>query len=400
MKSIREHLALEGNIRVLAVQTIVSQLGFGMLYVVWQPYILSAGISVVQLGVIQSVISLSTAAGLVTWGALSDRVGRKPVVLASNASRLVAMMALLVSGHHLFLLIFAFFVGFSSLFMQGNPARSALISESVDAGSRATAYSVLMAISQITNMVAASAGGYLAMVIGYYPIFYVCIAGDVIGLILLSLYVRETHRPQRVAGEKLSFGTLLRRYLVPERKMLPFYFITMAMGFGYGTGYSLFNGALVTFFGFGTLQIGVMSTAFSLSWGVSSIPLGKLADRVGRKPMLLASCAFSMATNLGFILFHSFWAFVLFNVISALDPSFWVPSWVSLVSEKVSPSERSTALGKLDAYSRFAGIPAPYIAGVLYTAYGFEAPLLVLVGFSLVWCLMVIRLDTAPVQST
>jgi len=194
MKSIRGHLALGGNIRVLAVQTLISQLGFGMLYVVWQPYILSAGISVVRLGVIQSVISLSTAAGLVTWGALSDRVGRKP--------------------------------------------------------------------------------------------------------------------------------------------------------------------------------------------------------------MLLASCAFSMATNLGFVLFHSFWAFVLFNVISALDPSFWVPSWVSLVSEKVSPSERSTALGKLDAYSRFAGMPAPYLAGVLYTAYGFEAPLLVLVGLSIVWCLMVIRLDTAPVQST
>ncbi len=28
-------LALEGNIRVLAVQTLISQLGFGMFYVIW-----------------------------------------------------------------------------------------------------------------------------------------------------------------------------------------------------------------------------------------------------------------------------------------------------------------------------------------------------------------------------
>jgi MFS family permease len=141
-----------------------------------------------------------------------------------------------------------------------------------------------------------------------------------------------------------------------------------------------------------------MSTAFSLVWGVSSIPLGKLADRVGRKPMLLTSCFFAFATNLGFIIFRSFEAFVLFNALSAFDPACWTPSWVSLVSEKVPPSERSTALGKLDAYGRFAGIPAPYLAGVLYTRYGFAAPLLVLVGFALFWSLIVLRLDTTPEQ--
>ncbi len=43
MPSLSKYLALEGNIRVLALQTLISQLGFGMLVVVWQPYMLSVG---------------------------------------------------------------------------------------------------------------------------------------------------------------------------------------------------------------------------------------------------------------------------------------------------------------------------------------------------------------------
>jgi MFS family permease len=390
-------LALEGNIRVMAVQLLVSQLGFGMMYVVFQPYILALGLSITELGVIQSVISLSTAAGLVFWGAVSDRIGRKPALLLSNTSRLVSMVTLIASGNTVLLFVFAFFLGFSALWMQANPARSTLISESVGAGNRATAYSTLMAITQIVNMVAASAGGYIAIVSGYYPIFYVCIVGDVAGLILLFLFAKETHHPKAPEGG-LSLRMILRRYIIPERKILPLYVIMLAMGFGYNTGYGLFNGVLVDTYGFNTLQLGIMSTAFSLVWGVSSIPLGKLADRVGRKPMLLTSCFFAFATNLGFIIFRSFEAFVLFNALSAFDPACWTPSWVSLVSEKVPPSERSTALGKLDAYGRFAGIPAPYLAGVLYTRYGFAAPLLVLVGFALFWSLIVLRLDTTPEQ--
>ena len=46
MKSISKYLALEGNIRVLAAQTFVSQIGLGMFYVIWQPFLLSTGITV------------------------------------------------------------------------------------------------------------------------------------------------------------------------------------------------------------------------------------------------------------------------------------------------------------------------------------------------------------------
>ena len=381
LRNFSAQLALEGNIRVLAVQTLMSQLGFGMFYVIWQPYILSTGVRIVDLGVVQTVINLSTTAGLIVWGVMSDRLGRKPIILAAQACRSIAIVALLISGDFLFLLVFAFFMGFSSLFMQGNPAKSALITESVGDERRATAYSVLMSISMIVNTATASAGGWLAMTSGYTPIFYICLVGDVLGLILMFAYLKETHEPVEFDGKK-SGGIWegVKGLLMPEAGIWKLYAILLVMGFGYSTGFSLFYGTLVDNYGFTEFQLGLLSTAFNLTWGLSSIPIGRTSDRFGRKPMLMASWAMAVISIVGFIFSRRFEMFLLFEVVSGLDPSFWVPAWMSLISEKVPSERRSTVMGKIDAAARLAGIPAPWLGGLLYSAYGFGAPLSVHLG--------------------
>jgi len=321
MSSISRYLALEGNIRVLAVQTLLSQLGFGMLYVVWQPYILSTGISVAELGTIQSLINLSSASGLLAWGVLSDKFGRKPVILLSNASRVAALLALIVSCNILFLLAFALLVGFSALFMMGNPARNALISESVDSGRRATAFGTLMSVSQITNTIAASAGGYLAVRAGYHPIFYICVVGDVIGLVLMVLFIEETYQRRRNEVKMESTATRLVGFLKPEKGIEALYLIMVVMGIGFTTGYSLLYGFLTDSYGFTPFQLGLLSTAFNLIWGIFSIPLGRLADRFGRSLMIRASWVMAMITVMGLLTFRRFEIILLFQVTSALDPA-------------------------------------------------------------------------------
>jgi MFS family permease len=380
MRSVAKYLALEGNIRVMAVQALVSSLGFGMFFVVWQPYILSTGVSVVDLGVVQSVLNLSTAAGLIAWGVLSDRFGRKPVILVSQACRLLSMVALIVSGEFAFLILFAFLMGFSAMFMIGNPARSALITESVDSQSRATAFSTLMSIGQITNTVMASAGGYIAMTSGYTPILYACVAVDLLGLLLLAAFLRETREKPAEARPAGGLVAGLRDLFMPEPGIGRLYLMLIVAGFGYGTGYSLLYGILVDSYGFTELQLGLLSTAFNLTWGLSSIPVGKISDRFSRKTMLTASWAAGVMTVTGFLVFRSFEAFLLLQVVNALDPVLWIPAWMALLSERI-PSERlSTVMGKIDAYSKLAGIPTPWLGGLLYSAYGFTAPLTVHLG--------------------
>jgi MFS family permease len=394
LNSFLEVIALEGNIRILALQTLVSQVGFGMFYVVWQPFILSTGASVADLGVIQSVINLVTAGGLILWGVLSDKLGRKPVILASNACRVLAMVALIASGSYAFLLVFAFFVGLSCIFMQGNPARNALTSESVGAEKRATAFSVVMSVSQITSTAVASAGGYIAVTAGYYPILYLALAGDLIGMVLMAAFLRETLSGDRTKAP--SSGGLLakvRGHLLPERGSLVLYLIMVVIGFGYGTGFSVFYGMLVDSFGYTELQLGVMSTIFNLIAGLTGIPLGKLSDRWGRRPMLMVGWLMGMASVGGFIISRRFELFLLFYAISALDMNFYLSAWMPLVSEKAPPESLSTMIGTLDSYGRIARIPAPWLGAQLYTLHGFRAPLVVHLACIVVYGILIYSIN-------
>ena len=394
MQRLGKYLALEGNIRVLAIQTLVSQLGFGMLVVVWQPYILSLGLTVVDLGIVQSLINLSTATGLFVWGPLSDMFGRKKVMLLGHASRVVAVIALALSGNVAFLYVFAFFIGFSTLWMQMNPARTALIAESVSDGKRATAYSTLMAISQGASMIMASVGGYLAIVTGYWPIFAVTVAGEAIGIVLMALFVKETHVV--TDANRRDVGSRIIANLKPERELMPLYVMMVVMGVGYGVGYSLFYGALTDTYGYTTLELGLMSTVSSLAWAVGSIPGGKLSERFGSRVGILLSSASALIAVVGFILFRSLPALLLFSVFNGLDPCLWIPNWTSLIAKRVPVRVRSSIFGKMDAYNRVAGILAPYIGGLIYAGYGFTAPLLVHLACTLVWIYLVVGITKPP----
>ena len=164
MEKLTQFLALEGNIRVLATQTFLSQIGLGMFFVIWQPYILSTGVSLSQLGLVQTIINITTGLGLFFWGYISDRYGRKPVIIATLVCRIIAIGFLIVSDSFWAFIGFGAFMGLTAMFYIGNPARNALITESVEDSQRGTALSTLITISQGMSTLVATLGGYIALI--------------------------------------------------------------------------------------------------------------------------------------------------------------------------------------------------------------------------------------------
>jgi len=397
LEKISRFLALEGNIRVLAVQTLLGQIGLGMFYVIWQPYMLSTGITLGQLGLVQSMISVSTGLGLFVWGYISDNYGRKPVIIACLISRVIAIGFLLVSDSFWAFIGFALFMGFTAMFNMGNPARNAIITESVDSTQRATALSTIIMIGQAISTVVATLGGWIALRMGYTPIFYLLVIGDTLGVLVCIRYLKETLELNENKEKKNLLDTL-RHSLAPESELIRLYIALIAMGFSYGVAYSLLYGALTETFGFTTVQLGLMSTSFNLVWAVDSVPLGKLVDRIGRKKGLIMSMAMAMVTPIGFLFSTRVEHFIFFYGFSALDIGFWMPSYTSYITETVDSSKRSTVFGKMDAYGKLASLPAPWIAGMLYENVGFYAPMYVQIVVCLGITLLVMGLkETEPV---
>jgi len=391
LQKVNKFLGLEGNIRVLAVQTLLSQIGFGMFYVIWQPYLLSVGISLAQLGLVQTVINVSTGIGLILWGYLSDRYGRKPVIIVSILCRIISILFLVASDAFWAFIGFGAFMGLTAMFNIGNPARNALITESVDSTKRATALSTLITISQGISTVVATLGGYIALKMGYAPIFYLMIVGDTIGTVICHLYLKETFNKEN-KYQKKTFIENLKISLAPERHLLRLYIALFLMGFSYTVAYSLLFGALTETFGFSTVQLGFLSTAFNLTWAIDSIPLGKIVDKIGRRKGLILSMVMALVTPIGFMFSTKIETFVFFYAFSALDVGFWLPSYTSYVTEAVKQENRSTVFGKLDAFGKISSIPAAWIAGLLYENYGFYFPMYIQIVSVLMVILMVLGL--------
>ena len=67
-KRLGRALALKGNIRVLTVEATVTAMFYGMLFVIWQPYVLSLGASMTVLGGLSAVLGLLGSLSSPIWG--------------------------------------------------------------------------------------------------------------------------------------------------------------------------------------------------------------------------------------------------------------------------------------------------------------------------------------------
>jgi DHA1 family multidrug resistance protein-like MFS transporter len=371
-------LALKGNIRVLTVEAMVTAMFYGMLFVIWQPFVLGLGASMTVLGGLSAALGLLGSFSSPIWGRLSDRVGRKPLLILSNILKAGALVFCIIANTWFLLIPYVVLMGLSASYQQYNPAGASVVAESVRREERGVAYSVLMFSSQATTAVVAPLGGFLAMVYGFVPIFYACIVADIICALLTIVFVQETleERPRVGARSgKRSWWKVLREMFWPESHLRGFYVAMVADAFAWGLGYSILYGMLVRSFQFSTYELGLLSAIVSVAWGVSQIPFGKLMDRYGRKLFLLVSEAFGIASVFGWLLSSNFVHFVVLQVPFGVSVASWVPTVTAFLADNVSKERRAEAMGKLQAFRGVLTFPAPYIGGLLYDKWGFRAPL-------------------------
>jgi MFS family permease len=390
LQELRRTLALGVNIRIMALRALITEACFGMFYVVWQPYVIELGATLPQLGLVQGVMMLFAAVGSLAWGRLSDAWGRKPAAVGSIVCRAVALVFCFVARDWVSFVGFGVFMGLSASWQQNNPAISALMAESVDEERVGTAISVIMSLGMMASISTASLGGYLALKDGYRIIFLSCIAGEMFNTVLYSTRLRETlDRDALTAKPAEDWLRGLAEFLRPEASLLPFYVAAVIGSVSNGMSNSILYGLLVDSFGFNTVQLGLMSTLFGLSWGLSQMPVGWLMDRFGKKPFLLLSQIASMAVMAGYFLSRDFAVFLLLQAVSGLGHAMWIPAQIAIVTERIPAERRSSAMGKLSTFPMLFSIPAPYLGGLIYEAFGFGAPMLIRL-FSLVVSFVII----------
>ena len=375
------------NLRVIAITSFLTGLFSTMTRAVWQPFVLSLGAPMSTLGFLES---LGGRRGLVTalvqpiGGWVSDRLGRKPLVALGSILGLLVMVFYVVAaivGDWRWLLPGVILLGVT---LASSPAEISLVAESARASKRGMAYSLQMASWIVPGAFAPALGGFIADRWGFAPVFLTRFGLEALRLLLILWLLQETL--SRVNGRisLVELKGVLARIVVPPRELRGFYWAMALDIFVWGLGGALLFGMLSETYGFTPFQLGIMSGLLSLVWALSQLPIGRLIDRYGSKPFLALSEAIGILVVGGWLFSTRFVAFAALHGLFGLVAATWAPALRALLANSVPAKQLGEEMGRLSAFRGLVGFPAPYIGGLLYDRFGFQAPILAnLVGVAI-----------------
>ncbi|WP_316519970.1 MFS transporter [Kitasatospora brasiliensis] len=225
--------------------------------------------------------------------------------------------------------------------------------------------------------------GYLATSYGLRPTPELIGVVFVVAGLALSLAVRDTaahvalelaQHPEPAAGESPSLWRTFADTSWRDRSLRGASQAGLVNNLNDGLTWGVFP-LLFTDHGLGLAAIGLIKGLYPLLWGFGQIPTGHLADRVGRKPLIVTGMLVQ-AAGLGLalvLLDRPLLAGIVSAVLLGLGTAMVYPALIASVSDHAHPSRRANSLGTYRFWRDIGYAAGALLAGVLADALGLSA---------------------------
>jgi len=140
--------------------------------------------------------------------------------------------------------------------------------------------------------------------------------------------------------------------------------------------------------GLGAETLALMEGAFALGTFLFSIPMGMLANCVGRKPIVFLSLAGFILTNLALALVNIPLLFILIRFIEGTLISGLMPASMAMVGDSIPMREQGRWIGMITTAQAMGIALGPGIGGFLYQVWGAFYPFLISAGIALMASLL------------
>ncbi len=150
--------------------------------------------------------------------------------------------------------------------------------------------------------------------------------------------------------------------------------------------------------GLGPETLALMEGAFGLGMFLFSTPMGSLAGRIGRKPILFISLAGFIVTNLLLAFLNVPLLFILIRFAEGALISGLMPAAMSMVGDTIPLSKQGRWIGFLTTAQAVGFAIGPGIGGLLSQTLGFTTPFLLSAGIALAASLLAVFMvpETLP----
>jgi DHA1 family tetracycline resistance protein-like MFS transporter len=384
---------------ILLLIVFIDLVGFGVVIPLLPYYGLRFDASPFAVTMLMASYSLAQFIAAPILGRISDRVGRRPVLLVSLGVSVAAYIWLGLAGALWMLFAARLLAGAGA----GNiAAAQAYIADVTPPEKRAKGMGMIGAAFGLGFTVGPALGGMLA---GANPATadlarpaFLAAGLSALAFVLAAARLKESLAPGAAATVRLGRLALARSALTRPAlaNLIGLFFVTVSAFAGMETTFALWANRG---FGWGPEQVGwiffyVGIVLAALQGGL----IGRLARRFGEARLVTAGAAIIGIGLLGLAFAGALWAVLVATGLLAIGMGLLNPSVTSLVSREAGSDERGGIMGVSQSASSLARILGPAVAGAVFTLWGRNAPYFLGAVLMAAVVAMAVRLPRAEIQ--
>lgn len=355
------------NLIILFFTLMIMMLGFGIIIPILPFYIESMGASGSQLGLLMAVFAFMQLIFAPVWGGLSDKVGRKPILMVGVFGNAFALLLMGLATQMWMLFVARALAGvLSSATM---PTAMAYIGDSTTPENRSGGMGVIGAAMGMGMVIGPGIGGWLADISLSTPFYFASALSVLVLIFIVTTLPESLAKSARTQDTKIQGPDFKAMWLALFGPLSFLLVLSFLISFGMSNFESIFGLFTLEKFSYGPKEVGTilvfiglvsamvqggLTGRISKLWGDTRVVQGALViSAIGFVLMLLATDKVSVILTASFFM---------------LGNSLLRPLVASLISKRSSLQEQGVALGLHNSFMSLGRIIGPTWAGFVFDA--------------------------------
>ncbi|MFI5159651.1 MAG: MFS transporter [Sphingobacteriales bacterium] len=378
------------NLWVLVLICVINSLGFGLIFPLLYQYGKEFGLTKQTLGLLMASFSIAQFFATPMLGALSDKFGRKPILVISLAGTFISFI--LFAEARCLLMLFASRI-LDGLTGGNISVAQAMVSDSSTSENRAKNFGILGSAFAFGVVIGPAIGGLLSKFGLQVPFFFA--AGVSLAGVLCSIaFLNETNNVEK---KNIATPNYLRIFTslvtIHQRPVL---------GTAIVTGFLLTMAQLCMSIGFQVFSIDVLKVnTVTLGWFFAAFGIVGICAQLGvpfvtrvfksKSRILLISTLFCLVAMFLTGFANGFLIFAMCLTVYGLFNGLRNPMLNAIIAENNSKSEQGKVMGINQSYASLGQILGPISAGLI-GGWSVHAIFFLSAGYILIALLFSIRL--------